>query len=171
MQDFTNGELDIDLLPKYEEVSLKALSPKYWNVVILNLSIFLFFLAAVGVTFFLITEEVESYIYLAAGLYLAFAVLLFLLYRADIRRRGFAIRENDLIYRSGIIAISTSVIPFIRIQHIALHEGIFSRIYGLGALHIYTAGGSSGSIKISGIEIEEARSIREILMKQLVTVD
>lgn len=171
MQDFTNRELDIELLPKYEEVSLKALSPKYWKVVVLNLSVLLLIVGALAVTFFLITEDVSAYIYGTAAVYLVFAVLLFVLFRADIRRRGFAIRENDLIYRSGIIAISTSVIPYIRIQHIALHEGIFSRIFGLGALHIYTAGGSSGSIKISGIEIEEARRIREVLMKQLVTID
>ncbi|WP_449435355.1 PH domain-containing protein [Pedobacter steynii] len=46
-----------------------------------------------------------------------------------------------MLYTSGIIALSTTIVPFSRIQHIALDEGLFSRIYGLGELRIFTAGG------------------------------
>lgn len=167
MIDFTNDTLDIGNLPKYEEVPLNAVSKKYWNIVVLNLLIFLLFLAAGVLVLLYFYASARPYIYIIAGGYITLAIILFLLYKTDIGRRGYALREKDILYRSGIIAISTTIIPFSRIQHIALDEGLFSRMYQLGQLRIFTAGGSSGSLHIPGIGIEEARQIKEILMKQI----
>lgn len=167
MIDFTNDTLDIGNLPKYEEVTLNALSKKYWNVVVINLFIFLLIVAA-GITALLyFSKESRPYIYVLIGGYAMLSILLFLMYRTDIGRRGYAVREKDILYRSGIIAISTTIVPFSRIQHIALDEGLVSRMYHLGQLRIFTAGGSTGSLHIPGIEIEQARQIKEILMKQI----
>ena len=167
MQDFTNETLDIDALPKYEEVALNALNRKYWKVVLLNISIFLFILAAgIAIVLFFV-EELSPYLYIIIGTYLLFSILLIVLYLASIKRIGYAIREKDLIYKSGIISITTSVIPFSRIQHITLNEGVFSRMFQLASLHIFTAGGISGNIVIPGLDIELARSIKEELSKQI----
>lgn len=171
MIDFTNDTLDIGNLPKYEEVSLNAVSRKYWNVVLINLIIFLLILAA-GLTVLLyFSAAFRPYIYVFITGYIILSVLLFIIYKADIGRRGYAVREKDILYRSGIIAITTTIIPFSRIQHIALDEGFLSRIYNLGQLRIFTAGGSSGSLHIPGIEINQARQIKEILMKQINAVE
>lgn len=167
MQEFTNDPIDIERLPKYEAVSLKSLSPKYWNVVVIHICIFLILLAAGIAAILVFNTGARQHTFLFTGLYTAFAVLLFILNRADISKRGFAIRDRDIIYKSGIVALTTTIVPFSRIQHIALDEGLFSRIYGLGTLKIFTAGGSSGSLHIPGIEIEEAKSIKEMLMKQI----
>ncbi|WP_316810811.1 PH domain-containing protein [Pedobacter heparinus] len=167
MLDFTNDTLDIGNLPKYEEVPLNAVSKKYWKVVVLNLLIFLLFLAAGLMALFYFTAAFRPYLYVIATGYIVLAIILFLLYKTDISRRGYVVREKDILYRSGIIAISTIIIPFSRIQHIALDEGLFSRMYDLGQLRIFTAGGSSGSLHIPGIEIGQARQIKEILMKQI----
>lgn len=167
MLDFTNDNLDIGNLPKYEEVPLNAISKKYWKVVAINLIIFLLILAVGLAVFVYLSETVRPYIYVITAGYIVISVILFALYKTDIGRRGYAVREKDIIYRSGIIAITTTIIPFSRIQHITLDEGLFSRIYHLGQLSIFTAGGSSGSLHIPGIEINEARQIKEILMKQI----
>lgn len=167
MQDFTNDTLDINSFPKYEEVPLHPVSKKYWNVVLINIMVFLLILAAGLAALLYFVNELRPYIYVICGGYLAFGFLLILLYKTDIRRRGFAVREKDIFYKSGIIAISTTIIPFSRIQHITLDEGFFSRMYRLGQLRVFTAGGSSGSLHIPGIEIEQARQIKELLMKQI----
>ena len=167
MIDFTNDTLDIGDLPEYEEVPLNAVSKKYWNVVVINLIIFLLILGAGLTALLYFSIASRPYIYVIIGGYAALGIILFLLYKTDIGRRGYAVREKDMLYRSGIIAISTTIIPFSRIQHIALDEGFFSRMYNLGQLRIFTAGGSTGSLHIPGIEIEQAQKIKEILMKQI----
>lgn len=171
MQDFTNETLDIDVLPKYEQVTLNVLSRKYWKVVLLNTVIFLLILAAGIALLLFFAEELRPYIYIFIGTYLLFGILLILLYQARIKRTGYAIREKDLIYKSGIISISTSIIPFTRIQHITLNEGIFSRMFQLGSLHVFTAGGASGSITIPGLDIGLARTVKEELTRQLGKTD
>jgi len=171
MQEFTNDPIDINLLPQFQEVPLNSLSPKYWKIVVINMGIFMA-VTTIGIIFLLLfNAEIKKYTGLIIGAYLVLMVLMFLLYRADVNRRGFAVREKDIIYRHGLIAISTTIIPFSRIQHIALDEGLFSRMYQLGQLRIFTAGGNSGSLHIPGIEIEEARQIKELLMRQISLQD
>lgn len=171
MQDFTNGTLDLDLLPKYEEISLHPVSSKYWKIVLLNIVIFLVFLAIALTALLFFSNTSGRPAYLAAGGYVLFGILLVLFYRASVKKRGFALREKDLIYKSGIIVITTAIIPFHRIQHITLNEGIFSRMFQLGAIHIYSAGGASGSITIAGLDIEQAKTIKEELTRQLTPTD
>lgn len=171
MQDFTNDTLNINELPKYEELVFNKLSKKYWRVVLLNIIISLLILAAGLAAFLLVAVTFRPYLYFICGGYLAFSIFLILLYKTALNKRGFAIREKDILYRSGLIAISTTMIPFSRIQHIALDEGLFSRMYQLGQLRIFTAGGSSGSLHIPGIEIEQALQIKALLMKQINELD
>jgi membrane protein YdbS with pleckstrin-like domain len=167
MQEFTNETIDLDLLPKHETVPLVALSKKYWNIIVINIMVFLVF-AGIGITvFYFSNEELKRFLYLIIGVYVTFGALLIYLNRIAFKRRGFAIREKDIIFQSGIIKISSTMVPFNRIQHIALDQGILSRIYKLGRLQIYTAGGSSGSLHIPGIDIEQAKNIKELLMLQI----
>ena len=146
MQDFTNTTIDLDALPKYEEVVFQKLQPKYWNVIVINLMIFtLIVLGAVAVTFVSVYSSNETD--LGAGFYITILVaaliiisLSFWMNRISFQKRGFVIREKDLLYRSGILSTTTTIVPFNRIQHIAVNEGMFSRMYDLASLEIYTAG-------------------------------
>jgi len=171
MQEFTNETLDTSSLPKYQEVQLNSLSRKYWNVILINIFLFLLFVAIAIAALLIFSTDARSYTLAILAIYGVLALLLVLLYRTSLKKRGFAVREKDILYTSGIIALSTTIVPFSRIQHIALDEGLFSRIYGLGELRIFTAGGSSGSLHIPGIEIDNAKSIKELLMKQINEAD
>jgi hypothetical protein len=59
------------------------------------------------------------------------------------------------------------VIPYNRIQHVALHEGIISRYFGLAKVEIFTAGGSSSDLEIPGIAKAEAEDIKQLLMGKI----
>jgi membrane protein YdbS with pleckstrin-like domain len=171
MQQFTNEAIDTDQLPTYETVPLSKPHPSYWKVIIINLFIFLV-LVGIALTVFIINvPEVNAQRYLIIGSYLVFAILLFAIYRASFKKRGYALREKDIIYKSGIIAETTTIVPLNRIQHVALDEGVFSRLFKLGKLQIYTAGGQSGHLMISGLEIEKAKNMKELLLRKLNQID
>lgn len=173
MQDFTNNSIDLDLLPKYEEVPFLPIHKKYWNVIVMNLLIFTVILFVATVITFISVYKSEN---IGTGFYVSvlafvfgFIGLLFWLNRIAFRKRGYVVREKDLLYRSGVLATNTTIIPFNRIQHIAVNEGMFSRMYDLASLEIYTAGGSSSDLRISGIEKEKAYNIKEFLMNNLTS--
>ncbi len=167
MENFTNETIDTKQLPRFEEVELSSLHPKYWNVVVLNTSVF-FVLLALVLTFVLYkVEQLNSlipYILIGFGIVLLFV---FYLTRIGFKKKGFAFRNHDVIYRSGIIATNTMVIPYNRVQHVALHEGFISRYFGLAKVEIFTAGGSSSDIEIPGIAKEEAENIKQLLMGKI----
>lgn len=167
MQEFTNEPIDLDKLPQYQNVELTPPNPKYWNVILINLSIVLLIIGAcLGLFFFLLEDKRPNLLYPIVG-YLIFAALLFFIYRLSFKKRGFALREKDIIYKHGVIAETTTIIPINRIQHVALDEGIISRSYKLATLQIFTAGGATGHVHIAGIEVEKAKIIKEVLVKRL----
>lgn len=164
---FTNQNVDLDQLPRYEEILLKQPHPSYWKIICINLVIFFLVLGiGTGLILFFVDEIRPNAVWIVP-LYFILAVILFLIYRLSFKKRGYAVRTHDVIYKSGIIAESTTIVPLNRIQHIELNEGIFSRIFKLGSLQVFTAGGQSGHIHISGIAIDEAKSIRDLLLKKL----
>ena len=167
MQVFTNATIDITELPKFQDTALTKPNAKYWNVIVINL-ILLLAVIGIAITILIIFQEKfrENWMIWTA-LYTALVLILFSIYKASFKRRGFALREKDVIYKSGIISETTTIIPLNRIQHVALNEGIFSRFFKLGTLQIYTAGGSSGEIHIAGIPIDQAKTIKEALVKRL----
>jgi membrane protein YdbS with pleckstrin-like domain len=167
MENFTNEHININELPKFEEVILTKIHPSYWKVICINLSIFLGLVAIGLTTLCLFNKEFSPYAWLIALCYLAFAALLFLLYRSSYLKRGYALREKDIIYKSGIIAEKTKIIPRNRIQHVALDEGLFSRIYKLGTLQLNTADGVAGQIRIAGLPIDDAKTIKEALINSI----
>lgn len=167
MEKFTNEPIDISSLPRYEDVKLDTLHANYWKVILLNICITLLIISIAATLLFYFVKESRTYILPIALGIIFFAAFLLLIFRLSFKRRGLAVREKDIIYSSGILSAKTTVIPFSRIQHVALNQGIFSRIYKLGALQVFTAGGASGNINIHGLAIEHANKIKEVLAKRL----
>lgn len=167
MKDFTNEPIDITALPRYEEVKLNALQPKYWNVILFNIvAIFLIIGVALAVIIYFV-EEIYSMAWLFGLVYVLFLGFTFLLSKISFQKRGFAFREHDVIYRSGIIATNTMIIPYNRVQHVALHEGFISRYFDLAKVEIFTAGGDSSDVSIPGIKKEQAEDIKQLLMGKI----
>lgn len=169
MENFTNETLNLNSLPKFEEVNFSPLHKNYIKVVYINIVIIvLIFAVGIGVLLYFNQELQNTLSYSIFGIsYLVFALIVFFSSIASVKKRGFAVREKDILYKRGLISTTTTMIPFNRIQHVAMHEGAFSRIFDLAQIQIFTAGGSSSDIKISGIEKEKAENIKELLMQKI----
>ncbi len=168
---FSNETISIDLLPRYEEVPLAPPHPNYWKVILLNIFVFYFFIAILLIGLFVLEEGLPSYApFIAVILYVILLAATLFIYRISFRKRGYALRERDILYKSGVVVETTTVIPLNRIQHVSLNERVFSRMFGLGSLRIHTAGGLGGDLHIHGLPIETAKQVREALVQQLIPV-
>lgn len=164
---FTNETINIAELPKFEEVSFLPLHKDYWKIILITNFIFLLVMC-IGLGFFLFFSD-ESREYWLFFL-LAIVVLISLsvgLGKISFRKRGYTFRQHDVLYKSGIISETTTIIPYNRIQHVALHEGFISRMFGLASVEIFTAGGGDSDIEIPGIEKDQAQKIKQLLMTKL----
>lgn len=171
MEEFTNSTVSFDSLPKFESVPFQPLNKNYLNVVYISNAIFSVVLA-IGLTLLIIFNDfVRENVIIWVSILVGFIALLFWLSNVSFRKKGYALREKDILFRKGILSTTTTVIPFNRIQHVALHEGVFSRMYQLSELQVYTAGGSSSDLHIPGLPKEEAESIKSFLLNKITVLE
>ncbi len=169
MENFTNETIDTKQLPKFEEVELTSLHPKYLKVVVINSFIFIAILVlCYFILLFFETENISTKLSIQLAIATAVVSICVLLFSIiGYKKKAFAFRNHDVIFRSGVVATNTMVIPYNRVQHVALHESFISRFFGLAKVEIFTAGGSSSDIEIPGIEKEEAENIKQLLMGKI----
>lgn len=78
------------------------------------------------------------------------------------RRWRYALREQDLWIRRGVVWVTVSVIPFARLQFVDTRQGPLDRLFGLSQLIVHTAAlGTSG--RLPGLDVEVAERLRERL--------
>ena len=94
-------------------------------------------------------------------------VLLFLFSVALIPRRfrsfGYVLRDNDLVFRHGIIFYRQVAVPYGRLQLVDISRGPISRILGLCELRLVTAAASTG-VRIPGLSEAVAAELRDQLI-------
>lgn len=166
---FSNEVIPPQGFPKYESVPMIKVDAAYWKVMKWRFLIAFIILTAVASVFFLIPGLAPARWYVAMA-FLAGITARYLLQKAAFERRSYAIREHDIIYRHGILSVITTVVPFSRIQHVAVLEGFLSGKYGIAAIRVYTAGGSSADIKVAGLPKEIAFGIKEIILGKIKNV-
>jgi membrane protein YdbS with pleckstrin-like domain len=167
MENFTNETIDTTKLPRFEDINFSLLHHSYWKVILIN-SFFFFLILVIGLGLLLFFNQ--GLLLFIVEISVIFFVLLFvvvLLSRISFKKKGFAFRTHDVLYRYGVIATNTVIIPYNRVQHVALHEGFVSRFFGLAKIEVFTAGGSSSDIQIPGIEVEQAENIKQLLMGKI----
>lgn len=168
---FENSPILIDQLPKAEEVIVIKPKDNYLYVSLLSSGIFLLivftFLTA---GYFALAEENFEFINLKTARILLVSLFgLFIIYTLlmsyyNYKLRGYALRENDIIYKKGVLFQSITTIPFNRVQHCEISQGPIDRLFELNSLLIYTAGGQGSDIKIVGLESTEASQLKEYIV-------
>lgn len=167
MEHFTNEVIDTTQLPLFEAVPLSKLDSNYSKVIVLTILI-AFLPLGVGLSALLhFNPDLQEFwiqLWVLFGLFFAFVILFS---AVSVKKKAFAFRTHDLIFQSGVIATSTIVIPYNRVQHVALHEGFIARIFGLAKVEIFTAGGSASDVAIPGITLAHAEKIKQLVMGKI----
>jgi membrane protein YdbS with pleckstrin-like domain len=74
--------------------------------------------------------------------------------------KGYALREHDILYKSGWIWKRWVAVPYNRIQHVEIRRGPLEEMLDLRKLQIFTAGGASSDLNISGLAPDQAEQLR-----------
>ena len=161
-ENFSNFQLDVASLPKIEEVKLQPISKKYLVKLQVGTTIsLLFFLLGFTVAFYFLAPELDPYLW--GGV--IFVVLIFgwsffnnIMY---IKRSGYALREQDIIFKRGFLFERTTIVPFNRIQHVSVERSFLDKMLNIATVKVFTAGGSGSDVSIPGIVPTTATSLKE----------
>ena len=163
---FQNPEIALDELPGTDEVQWQALDPAYKGLRRLQNSIGIL---AAAVPIASVTVAANLPLLPAAVLWVCwvvFAALLFVWPGISLPKRGYVLRGNDILFRKGVIWRSVTAIPFNRIQHVETSSTPFDRKFELATLQLFTAGGSSGDLKIDGLGKDTAEQLRVFVLEK-----
>lgn len=167
-ENFSNLQVDVASLPKYKDVELHPISKKYLVKLQVGTTFsLLFFGIGLMVAYYFVPSEIQNYI-IAAAIFIAliFTWTFFnnIMY---VRRSGYALREQDMVFQRGFLFERTTVVPFNRIQHVSVERTFLDKILNISSVKVFTAGGSGSDINIPGIYPETAISIKEEISSRI----
>ena len=80
-----------------------------------------------------------------------------------VRSIGYRLREDDLLFRRGIMFQRLVAVPFGRMQLVDVTRGPLARALGLAELKLVTAAAATGVV-IPGLPFEDAEQLRDHLV-------
>jgi membrane protein YdbS with pleckstrin-like domain len=142
-------------------IDWRRVSPKYVYVdVVSTIVVAVILLVASSLPAFF-SAVVQWWILPAAIFVIMVLVIAFVPRR--VRAIGFQLRDDDLLFRRGLLFQRFVSVPYGRMQLIDITRGPVSRIVGLSDLHFVTAAASS-TVAIPGLPIADAEELRDQLV-------
>jgi hypothetical protein len=80
-----------------------------------------------------------------------------------VRSIGYQLRDDDLLFRRGLLFQRFVSVPYGRMQLVDINRGPISRAVGLSDLRFVTAAASSG-VAIPGLTVADAEELRDQLV-------
>lgn len=142
----------------------QRVSPKYaWADLALNL-LLVGIVAVISLAILLFADAkppafVPVGMAVVAALLLVNAVLAF----RRVRAIGYILRDDDLLFRRGIMFERVIAVPYGRLQMVDVTRGPLLRALGLATLKFVTASATTG-VNLPGLPLAEAESLRDRLV-------
>ncbi len=89
-------------------------------------------------------------------------VLAWWLVGRNVRRWGYAERDEDLYIKHGALFRKLVVVPYGRMQYVDVHAGPLEQAFGVASVHLHTASPGT-SARIPGLPAAEASRLRDRL--------
>ena len=167
--EFQNKQVIMEGLPDVRSVEYQKLAPAYKTFSILSVVVSFGILFVIAGFSLLLSGQLNS-IPRASLFILVFTLLfgfrLFIKYYGY-GKKGYAIREHDVLYKSGIWWKRNVFIPKKRIQHVEIKKSPLEDAFDISRLLIFTAGGSGSDLVIPGLKPQIAEQLKENLMSKI----
>lgn len=172
---FVNPEVPLDSLPGTESLEWTPLHPRFARRLQVAALLRAIVIVAVGAAYQLLffASALESiaerlpwlspFVWTVIGTYCLWSLAWPAI---AVPRRGYVVREKDLLYRSGVLWRSVKAFPFNRIQHTKLDSTPLDRRFGLASLSVFPAGAGAGH-RIRGLGKETAERMRVYISERI----
>lgn len=161
---FYNDWIDINDLPRINEAEFVGLDREYLYVRLSSVMI-MTILGGIMLILFLIFSSWTTFgLFGLLSAFLVLMILWALLVFLEFRYRGYSIRSQDIAYRSGYIFRHRQYLPFRRVQHCKISEGLIDRLFNFSTVIISAAG---DDIVINGLRPDEALALQQLVNEKV----
>ena len=163
---FENPEIALDELPDTDGLHWERLHPLYARAMRVASAIILTIIAVVITALNFVPNFPLALVVVFYSLLAIAAAVAMVWPGVSVQRRGYVLRDKDILFRKGVIWRSITAIPFNRIQHVETSSTPIDRKFGLATLQLFTAGGSGGDLKIDGLGTDDAERLRVFILSK-----
>ena len=166
-----NPVISPDELPRYSEAPLQPVESSYKSVLLIEWSIAYTCMLAGIISLILLVDDVQKW-QVILPVTIVFVTAVALTYASIIigfKNRSWALRDKDIIFKTGWLFQSTHIIPFVKVQHAIVRSGPIGRRYGLASIRLMTAASHGGDISIKGLKQETADQLKGWIMEKIAT--
>lgn len=164
---FSNTDLSLEDLPQYSYTTTTPINVKYKYILRIQFGLALlpFVLGILALLIFDVYLPLFIWIISLSLIGLVFGLWI-IENELGFKKRNFGLRTHDIYFTKGLIVHKETILPYSRIQHVELKQGILLRQFKLFALKLYTAGASSSDLSIYGLDHDTASKIKAYVMQQ-----
>ena len=163
---FQNPAIALDKLPETDDLDWESLHDRYARKIRVFVLI-LFTAIAGGIGCLGFVPEIPLLPFIILYSQWAIALTISMVWPGiAVPRQGYVLRDKDILFRKGVIWRSVTAIPFNRIQHVESSSTPLDRKFGLATLQLFTAGGSTGDLKIDGLGKDVAEQLRVFILNK-----
>lgn len=150
----------MDRLEISEQTDWKRVSSKLVAVELVSAGLFLLIAAALSTMFFVLHLWLLGVI---LGVVAIVAAVNLVLAPRRVRSIGYLLREDDLLFRRGIMWQRFVAVPYGRMQLVDINRGPLARALGLSELKFVTAA-AAAEVTIPGLPEVDAEELRDRLV-------
>lgn len=162
---FTNPQIDISGLPQVDQMEMIPLEPAYKTVRYIGATVFSSILILIAFSVALFNIDWGWYVFAGFGLVFVLAVWNVIYSGLAFSYMGYAVREKDISFQNGWLWKSMTTVPYNRVQHCDIKQGLLDRQFGLSRLTIYTAGGQSTDLMVPGLLPDTAEKLKTFILR------
>ncbi|MDE5849964.1 MAG: PH domain-containing protein [Muribaculaceae bacterium] len=148
-----------------EDLKYEQIEPRYRNVQLILTALTYILLAAAALFLLLIDDSIWCII-AECIIFAAMIVNLFIVNKAW-ESKGYALRENDITFKSGVVFPKTTTVPYDRLQQVSVTQNPVSKIFKLYAVDIVNGAQGLSSTTIPGLTEERANQIKDLVIQKL----
>lgn len=161
----SNLQIETGDVNPVDELNYEPVSEKFRSVQVVCAVIVYFLLAGLALLLLLVGTPlwcIVAEVAIAVSLMINLTIL-----QKAYKFKGYALREHDITYRSGVIFPKTTTVPFSRIQQVSVSQNPVSKVFDLYAIDVVNGAQGLSSLVIQGLTKEKADGVKSVIIRRL----
>jgi membrane protein YdbS with pleckstrin-like domain len=169
MEDFKNSILIPENLPEALPEDFSGLNKRYLKIIFIRIAFFALVLAGGIISLLILSEEKPPVLILIAMISGIVLLISFIsvISALGFPKKGYLLRERDISYKTGLIYFKQISVPFNRVQHVEVSQGVLGKLFNLSSVKVYTAGGNASDLSIPGLRTRDAQKIKVFISEKI----
>lgn len=142
--------------------SWHQISPRYVVSQFVQNGIFIALLVVVALVVGVVLDQ--TWVWIPVGVVIAVTLITLIILPRQARALGYMLREDDVVFRRGILWQRMVAVPYGRMQLVDITQGPLDRAFGVSQLKMVTAAATTG-VQIPGLSQQGAEALRDTLIE------